>query len=91
MIHLLTIKKLTLHFTNPLVNVALKLLKVETQRKSPEFAPALDKIRRNLGEKKYLLRDIAWCIHAFLTSYKPERTISHSKLTTRKHPNEEKI
>ena len=28
----------------------LRLLKLETQRKSPEFAPALDKIKRNLGE-----------------------------------------
>ena len=34
--HLLTLKKLT--------------LKLETQSKSPEFAPALDKIKRNLGE-----------------------------------------
>ena len=28
----------------------LQLLKLETQSKSPEFAPALDKIKRNLGE-----------------------------------------
>ena len=28
----------------------LQLLKVEIQRKSPEFAPALDEIKRNLGE-----------------------------------------
>ena len=28
----------------------LQLLKVETQSKSPEFTPALDKIKRNLGE-----------------------------------------
>ena len=61
--HLLTLKKLTLHFTNPLVNVALKFyvvslfnfmqllpLKLETQSKFPEFTPSLDKINRNLGE-----------------------------------------
>ena len=28
----------------------LQLFQVETQRKSPEFSPALDKIKRNLGE-----------------------------------------
>ena len=28
----------------------LQLLKVETQSKSPEFTPALDKIKRHLGE-----------------------------------------
>ena len=28
----------------------LQLLKLETQGKSPEVAPALDKIKRNLGE-----------------------------------------
>ena len=28
----------------------LQLLKLETHSKSPEFAPALDKIKRNLGE-----------------------------------------
>ena len=62
MIHLLRLKKITLHFTNPLVNVALKfwcrefnftqlqLLKVKTRRKSPEFTPALEKIKGNLGE-----------------------------------------
>ena len=69
----------------------LQLLKLETQGKSPEVAPALDKIKRNLGEYKYLLRDITWCIHAFLISYKLERTISRSNLTTNKHRNEEKI
>ena len=35
----------------------LQLLKLETQSKSPEFTQALDKMDRNLGEKKYLLRD----------------------------------
>ena len=28
----------------------LQLLKIETQIKSPELTPALDKINRNLGE-----------------------------------------
>ena len=28
----------------------LQLLKLENQSKSPEFAPASDKIKRNLGE-----------------------------------------
>ena len=28
----------------------LQILKLETQGKSPEFSPALDKIERNLGE-----------------------------------------
>ena len=28
----------------------LQLLKLETQIKSPEFVPALDKIKQNLGE-----------------------------------------
>ena len=69
----------------------LQLLKLETQRKSPEFAPALDKMKRNSGEYKYLLRDITWCINAFFISYELERTISHSNLTTNKHRNEEKI
>ena len=68
----------------------LQLLKLETQSKSPEFAPALGKIKRSLGEWKYLLRDITWCIHAFLISYELERTISYSNLTTNKHRNEEK-
>ena len=54
----------------------LQLLKLETQSKSPEFSPALDKIERNLGEYKYLHRDIIWCILAFVISYKLERTIS---------------
>ena len=69
----------------------LQLLKLETQSKSPEFAPALDKIKRNLGEQKYLLRDITWYIHAFLISYELERTISYSNLTTNKYRNKEKI
>ena len=69
----------------------LQLLKIETQSKSPEFAPALDKIKRNLGEQKYLLRDITWYIHAFLISYELERTISYSNLTTNKYRNKEKI
>ena len=69
----------------------LQLLKLETQRKSPEFAPALDKMKRNLGEYKYVLGDITWCINVFFISYELERTISHSNLTTNKHRNEEKI
>ena len=69
----------------------LQLLKLETQSKSPEFAPALGKIKRSLGEWKYLLRDITWCIHAFLISYELERTISYSNLTTNKYRNKEKI
>ena len=28
----------------------VQLLKLEPQRKSPEFAPAVDKIKRNFGE-----------------------------------------
>ena len=67
-----------------------QLLEGETQRKSPGFAPALDKIKRNLGEYNYLLRDITWCIHTFLIPYQLERTISHSNLTTNNHQNEEK-
>ena len=68
----------------------LQLLKLETQSKSPEFSPALDKIERNLGEQKYLHRDITWCSLAFVISCKLERTISLSNLTTNKYRNEEK-
>ena len=71
--------------------IHFQLLKVETRRKCPEFALALDKIKHSLGEQKYLLRDITWCIHTFLILFELERTIFHSSLTTNKHRNDKKI
>ena len=77
--HLLTLKRLTRHFTNTLVNVALKFYVVSLTscnfnfyKQKPrasncaEFALSLDTIIHNLEGQKCLLWEITWCIYAYL-------------------------
>ena len=103
--YLLTLKKLTSHFTNSLVNVALKFYVVSVTScnfnfqkqkprasKSTEFEPVLDKLKH-----KFRRVEVPFLGHHMEyprlphPSYKLERTISHSNLTIHNHCHEEKV
>ena len=103
--HLLTLKRLTLHFTSPLVNVALKFyvvsltscnfnfLKVETQ--SVQVCLICTAFRYNQMQFRRVevpsLGNHMLYLSLSHPSYELERTIFHSNLTTYKRWNEEKI
>ena len=103
--HLLMLKRLSLHFTIPLVNVALKFyvvsltssnfkfLKVETQ--SVQVCWICTTFRYNQMQFKRVelpsLGNHMVYLRLSHPSYELERTISHSNLTIYKHWNEEKI
>ena len=70
--HLLTLKRLTRHFTNPLVNVALKFYVVSLTSCNFNFNKQKPRVSNcaeftlSLEGQKCLLWEITWCIYVYL-------------------------